>query len=152
LFDLTVLRDHLLEPWFIEGMIPIKKPNDRKKYAKECCLSSSPEDDNCPFILYNLSFAQFSNFLATRTSRTGKHQGQVLKLLNASYEQSQSALKHLFWMSKYEMHSSFTEQLKQFTMGIRRTATDKKKVERTAILLARRKWITTSINKCASSS
>ncbi len=82
-FDSTVLRDHLLEPWFIEGMRPIKKPNNRKKYAKECCLSSSLEDNNCPFMLSHLLFAQFSNFLATRTSRMVKHQGQMLKLLNA---------------------------------------------------------------------
>ncbi len=33
-FDSTELRDHLLEPWFIEGMRRIEKPNDRKKYAK----------------------------------------------------------------------------------------------------------------------
>jgi hypothetical protein len=120
-------------------MIPIEKPNDRKKYAKECCLSSSPEDDNCPFILSNLSFAQFSDFLATRTSRTGKHQGQVLKLSNASYEQSQSALKHLFRMSKYQMHSAFTAQLKQFTKGIRRTVADKKKVEGDSNIIGKKK-------------
>ena len=117
-FDSTELRDHLLEPWFIEGMRRIEKPNNRKKYAKVCCLNSSPEDNNCPFILSHLTFAQFSDFLATRTSRTDKHQGQMLKLSNASYEQSQSALKHLFRMSKHKMHLSFTGQLKQFTKGI----------------------------------
>jgi hypothetical protein len=93
-FDSTELRNNLLEPWFVEGMRKIKKLNDRKKYAKACCLRSSPEDDNCPFILSNLTFAQFSNYLAKRTSRAGKHQGQVLKMSNASYEQSQSAIKH----------------------------------------------------------
>lgn len=138
-FDSNELRDHLLEPWFVEGMREIEKPNDRKKYAKECCLSSSPEDDNCPFILSNLTFAQFSDYLATRTSRTGKHQGQVLKMSNASYEQSQSAIKHLFRMSKYEMHSSFTVHLKQFTKGIRRTVADKKKVEGDSMLIGKKK-------------
>ena len=59
-FDSTELRNNLLEPWFVEGMRKIKKLNDRKKYAKVCCLSSSLEDDNCPFILSNLTFAQFS--------------------------------------------------------------------------------------------
>ena len=83
-FDSNELRDHLLEPWFFEGIMrEIEKPNDRKKYAKECCLSSSPEDDNCPLILSNLTFAQFSDFLATRTSHNGRIQGQVLKMSNA---------------------------------------------------------------------
>jgi len=85
-FDSTVLRDHLLEPWFIEGMIPIEKPNDRKKYAKECCLSSSPEDDNCPFILSNLSFAQFSG----QTSRASAE--ALERIVRAITECSQASL------------------------------------------------------------
>jgi hypothetical protein len=119
-------------------MRKIKKLNDRKKYAKVCCLRSSPEDDNCPFILSNLTFAQFSNYLAKRTSRTGKHQEQVLKMSNALYEQSQSAIKHLFRMSKYKMHSSFTCHLKQFTKGIWWTVADKKKVEGDSMLIGKK--------------
>ncbi len=41
-----------------------------------------------------------------------------MSLGNASYEQSQSALKHLFCMSKYVMQTNFFDDLKQFTKGI----------------------------------
>ena len=50
------LRDLLLEPWFIEGLNALKSATQKKKYAKNCCLDMSPDDDNCPFILSNLTF------------------------------------------------------------------------------------------------
>jgi hypothetical protein len=42
-------------------------------------------------------------------------------------------------MSKYEMHLAFTEQLKQFTKGIRRTVADKKKVEGDSNIIGKKK-------------
>ncbi len=48
-----------------------------------------------------------------------------MSLGNASYEQSQSALKHLFCMSKYVMQADFFENLKQFTKGILWLVADK---------------------------
>jgi hypothetical protein len=133
------LHDVLLEPWFIEGIDEIERTYDKKKYAKECCLKSSAEDDNCPFILSNLTFAQFSHYLSIKTRSRGKNQGQAMTLSNASYEQCQSALKHLFRMSKYDMGVSFLEQLKQFTKGIRRTVADKKKEEGDCLIVGKKK-------------
>ena len=85
-----------------------------------------PQDDNCPFILSNLTFEQFSDFVTQRKARRGKARGLAMSLGNASYEQSQSALKHLFRMSKYAMQTNFFDDLKQFTKGIRRHVADKK--------------------------
>ena len=138
-FDSVELRNNLLEPWFIEGISDIERLADRKRYAKDCCLNSSTEDGNCPLILSNLTFAQFSNYLSTRKRCKGKNRGEVMALSNASYEQSQSALKHLFRMSKYTMSSYFAEQLKQFTQGIRRTVADKKKEQGDNLMIGKKK-------------
>ena len=78
----------------------------------------SPEDDNCPFILSNLTFVHFSDFVMQHKACRGKSQGQAMSLGNSLYEQSQSALKHLFRMSKYAMAPNFFKNLKQFTKGI----------------------------------
>ena len=60
------LQSLLLEPWFIERLRePFSTTTARKKYVQDCVLSMSPEDDNCPFCLSNLTFAHFSNFLST---------------------------------------------------------------------------------------
>lgn len=133
------LRESLLETWFIEDMYKIEKPFEQKRYAKECCMNSNPDDDNCPLILSNLTFAQYSDYLSTRKRCKGKNRGEVMALSNSSYEQSQSALKHLFRMSKYTMSSSFIEQLKQFTQGIRRTVADKKKESGDALMIGKKK-------------
>ncbi len=57
------LRDLLLEPWFIEGLNVCESATQKKKYAKNCCLDMSPDDDNCPFILSNLTFVIFIDFV-----------------------------------------------------------------------------------------
>ncbi|KAL3771060.1 hypothetical protein ACHAWU_006437 [Discostella pseudostelligera] len=128
-FDSVELRDKLLEPWFIEGITAIERQFEQKRYAKECCQISSPEDDNCPLILSNLTFAIFSDYLSTRTRCKGKNRGEVMALSNSSYEQSQSALKHLYQM----------KQLKQFTQGIRRTVADKKKEQGDSMMIGKKK-------------
>jgi hypothetical protein len=70
------LRDDLLEPWFVERLEVMDKPSEKKKYAQDRLLICSAEDDNCPFILSNLTFPHFNNFLSTRTSRKGKNKGK----------------------------------------------------------------------------
>ena len=64
-----LLRSLLLESWFVERLSQFLKASDKKNYVKECLLACSPEDNNCPFILSNLTFAHFSNFLSTKTRR-----------------------------------------------------------------------------------
>ena len=59
----------LLEPWFLQKMEALDTAGKRLKYAKECMVTMSPEDDNRPFILSSISFAQFSDYLDRRTSR-----------------------------------------------------------------------------------
>ena len=109
-YESDELRSHLLESWFIERMPQF--PSEKKTYVKECLLACSPEDDNCPFILCNLTFAHFSNFLSTRTRRKGKNKGQENSLGNAFYDQAKSALIHLFQMSKYDISKDLAEKLK----------------------------------------
>ena len=67
------LRGHLLESWFVERLAAFATLTKKKKYVQECLLACSPEDNNCPFILSNLTFAHFSNFLSTRTRSRGKN-------------------------------------------------------------------------------
>ncbi len=62
-----------------------------------------------------------------------------MSLGNASYEQSQSALKHLFRMSKYVMQTNFFDNLKQFTKGIRRHVADKKLLEGDVTMVGKKK-------------
>ena len=91
----------------------------------------SPQDDNCPFILSNLTFEQFSNFVTQRKARRGKGQGLSMSLGNASYE--------LFRMSKYAMQTNFFDNLKQFTKGIRRHVADKKVLEGDVTMVGKKK-------------
>ena len=62
-----------------------------------------------------------------------------MSLGNASYEQSQSTLKHLFRMSKYAMQTNFFDDLKQFTKGIRRHVADKKVREGDTTMVGKKK-------------
>ena len=75
-YESDKLRSLLLELWFVEWLSQFWKANDKKNYAKECLLACNPEDNNCPFILSNLTFAHLSNFLLTKTRHKGKKKGQ----------------------------------------------------------------------------
>ncbi len=134
-YESAELRDVLLEPWFIDGLSMHAKENAKNKYTKNCCMIMSPEDDNCPFILSNLTFAHFSDFITHKKACRGKSHC----LGNSSYEQFQSALKHLFRMSKYAMQPGFFENLKQFTKGIRRYIADKKAEEGDVSIIGKKK-------------
>ncbi len=98
------------------------------------------EDDNCPFKLSNLMFSRFSDFITQLKACKGKNCDKAMSLGNASYEQSQSALKHLFSMSKYAMQSDFFDNLKQFMKGIQLHDTDKK-VQEGDVAIVRKKKI-----------
>ena len=139
LYDSAELRDLLLEPSFVRGLDALATNSQKKKYAKQCCLDMSPGDDNCPLILLNLTFIHFSTFVTLRKARKGKHRGKAMSLGNASYEQAQSALKHLFRMSKYSMDPDFFTELKQFTKGIRRHVADKKVLEGDVSIIGKKK-------------
>ena len=78
------------------------------------------EDDNCPFVLSELTFDHFSTFLSTRTSARGKKKGQPNSLGIASFDQAKSALVHLFRMSKYKMLEPMNEKLKMFMKCMKR--------------------------------
>ncbi len=105
-------RDRLLESWFVEQLAEFATLTKKKKYAQECFLACSREDDNCPFILSNLTFVHLSNFLSTRTRSREKNRGQPNSLGVASYDQAKSALIHLYRMSKYDISVEFAENLK----------------------------------------
>ncbi len=92
---------------------------------QECLLAMSPEDDSCPFILLNLSFAHFSNFLSTRTRTQGKRKGEPNSLGVGSFDQAKCALVHLFRMSKYDMPMDFAEKLKMFMKDIKQNVVTK---------------------------
>ncbi len=82
------------------------------------------EDNNCPFILSNLIFPHFSNFLSTRTRARGKTKGSSFGVL--SYDQAKSTLVHLYRLSKYEITSDFNDNFKIFMKGMKRTVAVKK--------------------------
>ena len=121
-----VLREKLLEPWFIRGLAQCTTSKAKTKYLQECFLACSAEDNNCPFILSNLTFPHFSNFLSTRTRTKGKNKGKQNSLGVASYDQAKSALVHLFRMSKYDIPAEFADNLKIFMKGMKRTVAAKK--------------------------
>jgi hypothetical protein len=62
-----------------------------------------------------------------------------MSLGNASYKQSQSALKHLFRMSKYAMQLDFFDNLKQFTKGIQQHVANKKVQEGDVAIVGKKK-------------
>ena len=121
-----VLREKLLEPWFTRGLAQCTASRAETKYLQDCFLACSAEDDNCPFILSNLTFPHFSNFLSTRTRTRGKNKGKQNSLGVASYDQAKSALVHLFRMSKYDIPAEFADNLKIFMKGMKRTVATKK--------------------------
>jgi hypothetical protein len=87
--------------------------------VQECLLALSPEDDNCPFILSNLSFAHFNSFLSTRTRTRGKRKGEPNLLGVLSFDQAKSAFVHLLRVSKYDMPMDFAKKLKIFMKGVK---------------------------------
>jgi len=104
------IRGHLLESWFVEWLAAFATLTE-KKYVHECLLACSPEDNNCSFILSNLTFAHFSNFLSMRTRSRGKNKGQPNLLGVSSYDMAKSALIHLYRMSKYDIPAEFADNL-----------------------------------------
>jgi hypothetical protein len=66
------LRDVLLELWFIAEIGLFANEYAKQRFAKDCCVKMCPDNDNCPLILSNLAFAQFSNFVTQRKARRGK--------------------------------------------------------------------------------
>ena len=75
-YESEELRSTLLVSWFVEWLQEFDVHSARKKYVMNCFLTMSPEDDNCPFLLSNLTFAHYSNFLSTRTRTRGKKKGE----------------------------------------------------------------------------
>ena len=126
-FERDELRDKLLEVWFIEEWNKTTNSRARYTYAKSCFLNMSPDDNNCPLKLTKLTFEIFSDFITLRTPSRGKNKGQTMALGNSSYEQSISALKHLYRMSKYSLPTEFDENLKMFNKGIKRKVANVKK-------------------------
>ena len=113
-----------MEPWFTRVLAQCTTSKTKTKYLQDCFLACSAEDNNCPFILSNLIFPHFSNFLLIRTRARGKTKGSSLGV--ASYDQAKSKLIHLYRMSKYDIPSDFAGNLKIFMKGMKRTVAAKK--------------------------
>jgi len=111
----------------------------QKKYAYKCFEIMSAEDDNCPFVLSELTFAHFSAFLSTRTRTRGKNKGQPNSLGIASFDQAKSALVHLFRMSKYKMLEQMSDKLKMFMKGLKRHVASKKMESGDSQIVGKRK-------------
>ena len=110
-----------------------------KKYAQECLLKCSPEDDNCLCILTNLTYAQFTYFLSTCTSYRGKIKGKANLLGHASYDQAKSALHHLFQLSKYKIPVDLSEKLKLFMKGMKQHIAVKKMEDGDSQIIGKKK-------------
>jgi hypothetical protein len=138
-FESAELRDCLLEPWFVEKLGECRNVSAQKKYAYKCFEIMSAEDDNCPFVLSELTFAHFSAFLSTRTRTRGKNKGQPNSLGIASFDQAKSALVHLFRMSKYKMLEQMSDKLKMFMKGLKRHVASKKMESGDSQIVGKRK-------------
>ena len=86
-FDSAELRVCLLEEWFVENVTTCRTMREKQKYAKDCLINMSPDDDNCPFKLSNLTFVCYIEFLTQRKARKGKHRGKMMSLVQHSYNQ-----------------------------------------------------------------
>ena len=96
--------------------------NDRemKKWINDILLKMHPRSA-CPVLLSNLTFDIFIEYLASK-KLSRQHIGNVSNTLSASSCDSyQSALMHLYRMSKYNMDSHFATDLSQFMTGMKRT-------------------------------
>jgi hypothetical protein len=83
-FEAAKLRDCLLELWFVEKLEECRNVSAQKKYGLKCFESMGAEDNNCSFVLSELTFAHFSTFLSTQTRTQGKNRGQPNSLGIAS--------------------------------------------------------------------
>ena len=144
------LSGHLLESWFGEWLAAFTTLTEKKKYVQECLLACSPEDNNCPFILSNLTFAHFSNFLSTRTRSRGENKGQPNSLGVSSYDMAKSALVHLYWMSKYDIPAEFANDLKIFMKGMKRHVAAKKMEDGDSGIIGKKRWISRFTKKIVS--
>jgi len=134
------LRVSLLEEWFVEKVTASRTMREKRKYAKDCLINMSPDDGNCPFKLSNLTFVLYSDFITQRKARKGEHHGKMMSLGNASYEQSQSALKHLFRMIKYAMSADFLTASSSSRRASGNTLPIRKYPKVMLPLLERRRW------------
>jgi hypothetical protein len=98
LYDSAELCVFLLESLFVWELDVLVTATQRKKHVKQHCLEMSPDNENCPFMLSNLTLIHFSTFVTPWKARKGKHRGNAMSLCNASYEQCQSALKDTYTM------------------------------------------------------
>ena len=134
-----MLREKLLEPWFTRGLAQCTMSKAKMKYLQDCFLACSAEDNNCPFILSNLTFPHFSNFLSARKRTRGKNKGKQNSLGVALYDQAKSALIHLFRMSKYHIPTEFAGNLKIFMKGMKRTVATKKMEDSDSGIIGKKK-------------
>ena len=140
-YDNDEYRD-LLEPWFLQTMESFDTPAKRLKYAKECMLAMSSEDDNCLFIVSSLSFAQFSDYLDRCTSWHGKNKRKEDSLEMLTIEHAKSALQNLYRFSKYLMSPSMGVLLKQYLSGKKWDIVEKKKkISGDCTCIGKAKWI-----------
>ncbi len=49
----------------VKNLQKCRSISEKTKYAMDCFEHMSAEDDNCPFLMSNLTFAHFSTFLST---------------------------------------------------------------------------------------
>ncbi len=64
------LRNLLLKSWYMKRLAELVMPIKEKKYVQRCLLACSAEDNNCPFLLSNLSFALLVPFKNTKEHYT----------------------------------------------------------------------------------
>ena len=149
-FNSAGLRVSLLEEWFVEKVTTSRTMHKKRKYVKDCLINMSPDDDNCPFKLSNLTFVRYSDFITQRKAHKGKHRGKMMPLGNVSYEQSQSALKHLFRMIKYAMSADFLTASSNSRRASGNTLLIRKYPKVMLPLLERRRWDLTCTKQFAS--
>ncbi len=112
----------MLEPWYlycIEGL----SDKERILTTKEILLSMNAFDKNCPVCSDLVSFAKFSDYLATKKlRRAGYNRKRGNNPSKSLYKSCRSALMYMFWMLPYTPSDYFLTNIKQFMSGIKHKA------------------------------
>ncbi len=92
-YESEVLRDLLLEPWFILRLTELTMPTAKKKYVQECLLICSGEDNNCPFILSNFIFPHLVTSYRPKPGREAKQKDLLWgRIIRSGKERARSSL------------------------------------------------------------
>ncbi len=112
-------RYHLIEGWALTAINNKTTITKKKKKIKALINAMYCDDNNSPVILSDLTFEIFSEYLATKKVIRCHRNNSTQMLSKSTYDLCQSALMHMFKMSKYDMSEEFAKKLSRFMAGLK---------------------------------